>query len=80
MELGVGRRWAITVAYTVVSGEGVLYLVNNYSTPVSVQYSIVPVPITSSLIIGELMGMASMVLGIIGVILVILGAVLKPKG
>ena len=50
------------VAYTVLSGTGTLYLVNNYSTPITVKY-----------------GLVVLMAIILGVILTILGAVLKPK-
>ncbi len=67
------------VAYTVLSGTGTLYLVNNYSIPVTVKYSIVGVSITSSLLIGGMLILFALVIGIIGVVLAILGAVLKPR-
>ena len=66
------------VAYTVLSGTGTLYLMNNYSTPITVKYGLVSSTI-ASLIISDLVVLMAIILGVIGIILVILGAVLKPK-
>lgn len=62
------------VAYAVLSGKGNLYLINNYSIPVTVTYYII-----SGLRTGGVFELMGIVIGIIGVILAILGAVLKPK-
>ena len=55
-------------ACAVLNGAGTLYLVNNYSIPITVKYGLVSLT-TASLITS----------GLIGIILAILGAVLKPK-
>lgn len=67
------------VAYTVLSGVGTLYLINNYSVPVTVKYSVVGVSLTSSLLVGGVLVLVAMVIGLIGVVLAILGVVLRPR-
>lgn len=62
------------VAYAVLSGKGNLYLINNYSIPVTVTYYII-----SGLRTGGAFELMGIVIGIIGVILAILGAVLRPR-
>lgn len=66
------------VIYTITNGTGTLYLVNNYTVPVTVEYNVVSLSIYSSIASGFLV-IISIIIGIIGVILAILGAVLKPK-
>ena len=65
-------------AYTVLSGIGTLYLMNNYSTPITVKYGLLS-STAASLITSGLVVLMAIILGVIGIILVILGAILKPK-
>ena len=66
------------IVLTMLNGTSTLYLVNNYSTPVMVKYSIVSLTLSSSIIDGILV-LVSIVIGIVGVILIVLGLVLKPS-
>ncbi len=66
------------VIYTPTTGSGTLYLINNYSIPITVTYNVVGLPIYSSMVSGFLV-LISIIIGIIGIILAILGAVLRPK-
>ncbi len=56
------------------NGTGTLYLVNNYTVPVTITYYIYHGLVS----VGSFLLM-SIVIGIIGVVLAILGAVLKPR-
>ncbi|ADY01548.1 hypothetical protein VMUT_1343 [Vulcanisaeta moutnovskia 768-28] len=67
------------VAYTVTTGTGTLYLVNNYSVPVTIKYSIIGVSVTSSIIIAGALAFVAIIIGVVGVILAILGAVLRSR-
>ncbi len=67
------------VTYAPLSGVGDLYLVNNYTTTVSVTYRVISISASSGLITSGVMIFLSIVIGIVGLILTILGAVLKPR-
>ncbi len=56
------------------NGTGTLYLVNNYTVPVTITYYIYHGLASVGLFL-----LMSIVIGIIGVVLAILGAVLKPR-
>ena len=64
--------------FTIQNGTSTLYLVNNYSTPIVIKYSIATLTISSS-IVGGVLVLLSIVVGIVGVILIILGLILKPR-
>ncbi|ABW01865.1 hypothetical protein [Caldivirga maquilingensis] len=72
------RAGYYVVVFTILNGTSALYLINNYSAPVTVKYSIVNLALSSSIVSGVLV-IVSIVVGIIGVILIILGLVLRSS-
>ena len=66
------------VMYILQSGEGTLYLVNNYTEPVSITalVKVSPSPYSTE---SEAMGGVIFLAGLAGIVLLILGAVLKPR-
>ncbi len=66
------------IVFTMLNGTGALYLVNNYSMPITIKYSIANLMISSS-ILGGVLFLLSIVIGIVGVVLIILGLVLKSS-
>lgn len=59
-------------------GSSAVFLVNNYTTPISVSY--VAFPVTSTLITGGVMIFAAIILGIVGIIVLIVGGVFWARG
>ncbi|WP_291766485.1 hypothetical protein [Caldivirga sp. UBA161] len=66
------------VVFTMLNGTSVLYLINNYSVPITIKYSTANLVIISS-IAGGVLILLSIVVGVVGVILIILGLVLKSS-
>ena len=66
------------VMYTPPSGAGTLYLVNNYTEPVSIT-ALVEVSLSPFSTESEAMAGVIFLAGLAGIVLLILGAVLKPR-
>ena len=72
------RNGYYAIVFTILNGTSVLYLINNYSIPVAIKYSIANLAISST-IAGGVLVLLSIVIGIVGIILIILGLILKPR-
>ena len=74
----ISKAGRFAVMYILQSGIGTLYLVNNYTEPVSIT-ALVEVSLSPYSTESMLMASAIFLAGLAGIVLLILGAVLKPK-